>query len=273
LPQFKPEVDRVVLILSIQNQKINMSHLQHTSSKHFNLYLILASFFLGNAILAELTGAKIFSVGKLFQGIFPGREIPEFANGLNMSIGVVIWPLVFLTSDILNEYFGRSGVRRVSFITAALIAYASLFLVAGNNLPPADFWLKNNPVDPAGNPFNINFAYQSIFRQGVNIIAGSLVAFLVSQLIDAYTFHYVKRITGHRYLWLRATGSTVISQVIDSFLILFVAFYWLGNWSIEQVLRVGYVQYLYKVSLAILLTPLIYLAHWGIDRYLGKSRD
>jgi uncharacterized integral membrane protein (TIGR00697 family) len=149
----------------------------------------------------------------------------------------------------------------------------SLFLIAGNHLPPADFWLRNNPVDPAGNPFDINYAYKSIFSQGVNIIAGSLVAFLVSQLVDAYTFHYLRGITGHRYLWLRATGSTVISQVIDSFLILYVAFYWLGNWSLEQVVHVGFVQYLYKVSFAVVLTPLIYLAHWFIDRYLGSSKN
>lgn len=251
-----------------------MSTVTHPESQKRNLlYLLLACFFLGNAILAELTGAKIFNVGKLFQEIFKGSTIPSFIYSMNMSIGVVIWPLVFITSDIMNEYFGRNGVRRISFITAAIIAYASLFLVTANRLPPADFWLKNNPLDPAGNPFDINFAYTSIFRQGVNIIAGSLVAFLVSQLIDAYTFQYFKKITGHKYLWLRATGSTVISQVIDSFLILYVAFYWLGNWSLDQVVRVGVVQYIYKISLAILLTPLIYLMHFVIDKYIGKGHE
>jgi len=237
------------------------------------LYLLLSCFFLGNAILAELTGAKIFSIGKLFQEVFRGSTPPDFLLSLNMSIGVVIWPLVFITSDILNEYFGRNGVRRISFITAAIIAYTSIFLVTANKLPPADFWLKNNPVDAAGNPFDINYAYNSIFRQGVNIIAGSLIAFLVSQLIDAYTFQWVKKITGHKYLWLRATGSTVISQVIDSFLILWVAFYLLGNWSMDQVIRVGVVQYVYKISLAILLTPLIYLMHFLIDKYIGKGHE
>lgn len=237
------------------------------ATKKANLFLFLGAFFIGNALLAELTGAKIFSIGKLVEFIFPHSKL--FAN-LNMSIGVVIWPLVFITSDLLNEYFGRSGVRRISFITAGLIAYASGFLLIGNHLPPADFWLKNNPADPAGNPFDINFAYQVIFRQGANIIAGSLVAFLVSQLVDAYAFHYFKKATGHRFLWLRATGSTIISQIIDSFLILYVAFFLLGNWTIEQVLQVGLVQYLYKISLAVLLTPVIYLMHYLIDLYLAE---
>jgi uncharacterized integral membrane protein (TIGR00697 family) len=243
------------------------------AKKLTNLYLLLGSFFLGNAILAELTGAKIFNLGKLAEDVFKGSTIPAFVYSMNMSIGVVIWPLVFITSDIMNEYFGRNGVRRISFITAGIIAYSSLFLITANKLPPADFWLKNNPVDPAGNPFNIDFAYNSIFRQGVNIIAGSLVAFLVSQLVDVYSFHYFKMKTGHKYLWLRATGSTVISQVIDSFLVLWVAFYWLGNWSFDQVIKVGVVQYVYKVSLAIILTPLIYLMHFIIDKYIGKGHE
>jgi hypothetical protein len=238
--------------------------------KKANLYLLLSAFFIGNALLAELTGVKIFSLGKVLGEIFtgPSGEGMKFIP-LNMSIGVVIWPLVFITSDILNEYFGRAGVRKISFITSGLIAYSSLFLLTANKLPPADFWLENNRMVVAEGNFDINLAYNAVFRQGVNIIVGSLTAFLVSQLIDAYTFQYLKKITGHRYLWLRATGSTVISQLIDSFLILFVAFYCLGNWSLDQVFQVGLLQYIYKVSLAILLTPLIYLMHWIIDRYLS----
>ena len=85
------------------------------SKKLNNLYLLLACFFLGNAILAELTGAKIFNVGKLFEDIFKGSTIPAFMYSMNMSIGVVIWPLVFITSDIMNEYFGRDGVRQDKF--------------------------------------------------------------------------------------------------------------------------------------------------------------
>jgi len=239
--------------------------------KKSNLYLLLSAFFIGNALLAELTGVKIFSLAKVLQDWFPGWSQMQALPQLDMSIGVVIWPLVFITSDILNEYFGRQGVRKISFITAILIAYTSIFLVIGNKLPPADFWLQNNQAGPGGNDFDINYAYNAVFRQGVNIIIGSITAFLVSQLIDAYTFQYLKKLTGHRLLWLRATGSTVVSQLIDSFLILWVAFYLLGNWSLSQVIQVGLLQYLYKVTLAILLTPLIYGMHWVIDRYLGEE--
>jgi uncharacterized integral membrane protein (TIGR00697 family) len=235
------------------------------------LYILLASFFITNALIAEFGGVKIFSVEKLF-GIAPLQlNIFGIITDLNLSVGVLIWPIVFVFSDIINEYFGKVGVRRISFITAGMIAYAFVIILMWTDMPPADFWMKLNGIDSQGRPFDINFAYNTIFRAGLGIIVGSLTAFLVSQLVDAYVFHYFKKLTGHKYLWLRSTGSTVVSQIIDSFVILFIAFYFLGNWSLEQVFRVGLIQYLYKVFIAIALTPMIYLVHIVIDKYLGKE--
>ena len=235
------------------------------------LYLLLASFFITNALIAEFGGVKIFSVEKLL-GIAPLQlNIFGIVTDLNLSVGVLIWPIVFVFSDIINEYFGKSGVRRISFITAGMIAYAFLVILLWTGMPPADFWMKLNGTDAQGRLFDINYAYSTIFRMGLGIIVGSLTAFLVSQLVDAYVFHYFRRLTGHKYLWLRSTGSTVVSQLIDSFVILFIAFYFLGNWSLGQVFRVGFVQYTYKVLIAIALTPVIYLVHAVIDAYLGKE--
>jgi uncharacterized integral membrane protein (TIGR00697 family) len=239
------------------------------SGKKSNLYLYLSVFFVGNAFLAELTGAKIFSLGDLFTTLFQsGANVPRWMSNLNMSVGVLIWPLVFITSDIMNEYFGRGGVRKISFITAGMILYALFFILIANVLPAATFWIENNQTSPDGKPFDINYAYKTVLGQGANIILGSVTAFLVSQLIDAYAFQYIRKITEHRYLWLRATGSTAISQVIDSFLIIYLAFYLLGNWSFSQVIQVAALQYTYKVGLAIILTPAIYGMHWIIEKYL-----
>ena len=235
--------------------------------KLFNLYVLLGAFFICNAIVAEFIGVKIFNVESML-GLAGNDTMP---GKINMSIGVIIWPFVFITSDILNEYFGKQGVQRISFITAGLIAYASVIIITGTKLPPAKFWLDANNVDNIGNSFDINYAYKTIFRQGVGIVIGSISAFLVSQLIDVYVFHYFRKITGHRLLWVRATGSTIVSQIIDSYLILFIAFYLLGNWQLKDIFSVGTVQYFYKVGLAIVLTPLIYLAHGIIDKYLGKD--
>jgi uncharacterized integral membrane protein (TIGR00697 family) len=237
------------------------------------LFLVLSAFILTNAIIAEFGGVKMFSLEKLLN--IPPLNLHLFGSviDLNMSVGVLIWPIVFILSDLMNEYFGKRGVRKISFITAAMIGYGFIIILGWTKMPAADFWLNLNGLDASGNKFDIDYAYSLIFRQGLGIIVGSLTAFLVSQLVDAYVFHYFRKLTGQKYLWFRATGSTAVSQLIDSFVILIIAFYFLGNWSMEQVLKVGMIQYTYKLLLAILLTPVIYLAHFIIDRYLGKARS
>ncbi|OUJ73987.1 queuosine precursor transporter [Hymenobacter crusticola] len=227
--------------------------------KKQQLYLVLSGIFLVNALLAEIIGVKIFSVTALVG--LPG----------DLTAGVIIWPVVFITTDIINEYFGRAGVLRVSYLTVALILYAFLVILATTKLPPAAFWLDVNKTDPQGRPFNIEFAYQSIFRQGLGIIVGSITAFIIGQILDASVFQGLRRVTGGRYIWLRATGSTLISQLVDSFVVLFVAFHLFGNWPLAQVISVATFNYWYKFAAAILLTPVLYLAHAIIDRYLGKD--
>jgi uncharacterized integral membrane protein (TIGR00697 family) len=100
---------------------------------------------------------------------------------------------------------------------------------------------------------------------------GSLTAFVIGQVLDASIFQVFRRITGSRFIWLRATGSTLISQLVDSFVVLYVAFYVFGNWPLAQVLSVATFNYWYKCAAAVLLTPLLYLAHYLIDRYLGPA--
>lgn len=241
-------------------------------NKKTNLFIILSGIFITNALIAELIGGKIFSFERTF-GLEP-FEIPLFGDFLmqfNLTAGVVLWPVVFVTTDIINEYFGKRGVKKITFITIGLIAYAFLVIYLAMQLAPADFWISVNATDASGNPFNINEAFQKVLSQGLNIIFASLVAFLIGQLVDVYVFHKLRKITGHNKIWLRATGSTLISQLIDSFVVLFVAFYFLGNWSATQVVAVGITNYVYKFLIAILLTPLLYIAHYFIDRYLGKE--
>ncbi|SMB97917.1 conserved hypothetical protein [Hymenobacter roseosalivarius DSM 11622] len=227
--------------------------------KKQQLYLVLSGIFVVNALLAEIIGVKIFSVDALLG--LPG----------NLTAGVLIWPVVFVTTDIINEYFGKAGVLRISYLTVGLILYSFVVILATTHLPPAAFWLDVNKLDAEGRPFNVDFAYRSIFRQGLGIIAGSITAFLIGQVLDATVFQMIRRLTGGRYVWLRATGSTLVSQLVDSFVVLYVAFYLFGNWSFDQVLSVANTNYWYKFAAAILLTPIIYLAHFLIDRYLGRE--
>jgi len=236
------------------------------------IYIVLCSVFLTNAILAEMIGVKIFSLENLI-GTKPAQIhlLKDFVLDFNLTAGVVVWPIVFITSDIINEYFGKSGVKRISYLTAILVTYVFGAVYISTTLPPAGFWLEVNKTDMAGNPFNINTAFATIFRQGLGIILGSVTAFLIGQILDAHAFHWIKSLTGSKHIWLRATGSTLISQLIDSFVVLVVAFYLFGNWSFNQVIAIGIINYIYKFSVAVLLTPLLYLIHYWIDEYLGKT--
>lgn len=240
--------------------------------KRTNLFIILSGIFLTNAILAEMIGVKIFSIENTL-GLSPA-ELNIFLDtplNFNLSAGVIIWPVVFLTTDVINEYFGKVGVRRISFLTVAFIGYIFVIIYLVTKLPPAEFWQEINNTDPEGNFFNINYAFKTVFRQGLGIIIGSLIAFLISQLLDVIVFQRIRALTGHKLVWLRATGSTLISQLIDSFVVLWIAFYVFGNWNMDQIISVGIINYIYKFTVAIVLTPIIYLAHFLIDRYLGDE--
>lgn len=235
-----------------------------------NLYFVLFGIFLTNAVVAEIIGSKIFSVEQTL-GFQPlNMNIFGFSWSLNQPAGAVNWPFVFITSDIINEYFGRKGVKKISYYTAGFIAYSFLMIYIATLLPPADFWID---INKGTDNFNIDSAYSKIFRQGLGIITGSLTAFLISQLIDAWVFQRIKQATGTEKIWLRATGSTLVSQLIDSFVVIGIAFVVFGNWTTAQWLSTALNSYLYKFIVAILLTPVIYLAHYLIDKYLGIDKN
>ncbi len=251
----------------------------HSIIKHkpTKLYIILGGFFIANALIAEIIGVKIFSLEKTL-GLTP-LDMNVFGNmlSLNLTAGVLLWPVIFVMTDIINEYYGKRGVRFLSFLTAGLIIFAFIIFYGAMRLVPADFFVTSK--QGSGVP-NMEIAYESILGQGSNIILGSLVAFIISQLIDVFIFHKIKRATGEKRIWLRATGSTLVSQFIDSFVVLFIAFY-VGSrinssegdfeWPFSLFIAVGLVNYFYKFCVAIILTPVIYLAHNWIDRYLGQE--
>ncbi|MBI2420082.1 MAG: queuosine precursor transporter [Ignavibacteriales bacterium] len=233
------------------------------------LFYILGAFFIANAMLAEFIGVKIFSLESVF-GMQPLKmSLFGFHDlSFNLTAGVLLWPIVFIMTDIINEYFGTKGVRFLSFTAAGLIAYSFFMISLSIKLPGADFWLTRQT---AAGVVNMDLSYSAIYGQGLWIIIGSLVAFLVGQLIDVTVFHIFKKRTGHAMIWLRATGSTLVSQLVDSFVVLFIAFYIGAGWSLGLVLVIGLMNYIYKFTIAIVLTPLLYLVHNIIDRYLGKE--
>ena len=236
--------------------------------KKSRLFIALGAFFLTNAIVAEFIGTKLFSWEKTL-GIAPAK-MQLFGAELNfdMTAGVILWPMVFILTDIINEYFGSKGVRRLSIIAVVMLVYSFLTIRLAMGLEGSDYWLGSQSAKGIQ---NMGAAYDAVFGQGLFIIVGSLVAFLVGQMVDALIFARIRKITQSKMIWLRATGSTVVSQFIDSYVVLLIAFYFSGTYPLIWVLQVGTLNYIYKLVVAIVLTPLLYLAHNLIDRYLGKN--
>ncbi len=221
-------------------------------SRKEKLYITLAGFFVTNAILAEMVGGKIFTF-----------QIPAMlfwqTTVANLSVGVLVWPVVFIMTDIINEYYGMAGVRRVTLLTIVLISYVFVALFFMGITHAAPFSAINDEN------FNV------VFGTSQSIIIGSLVAFAVGQFLDYFVFHQLKLRTGHRHLWLRATGSTVVSQLVDTFIVLYIAFVLPGKWSHREFLDVATSNYFYKLLIAVAVTPVIYVLHVIIDNYLKEK--
>lgn len=213
------------------------------SDKRNIVFTILAGLFITNAVVAELIGAKLIHIGPFV-----------------MSIGIIPWPVVFLTTDLINEYYGRSGVRKLSILTASLIAYAFVILFFAIEVPAAK-----------GISVVTDEEFLVVFGQSLWIIVGSIVAFLVSQFVDVFVFWLLRDKTGSKMIWLRSTGSTAISQLIDTFIVLGIAFWLPGKMTTEVFINAALTGYTFKLIIAVVLTPLIYLGHSMVDKYLGSG--
>jgi queuosine precursor transporter len=207
------------------------------------VFITLAGFFVTNAIVAELIGGKLVQ----FFGLF------------TQSIGIILWPVVFLLTDLINEHYGKQGVRKLTYITVALIAYTFILLSVGLRIPAVGF----SPVSDKD--------FETVFGQSQWIIAGSIIAFLISQLVDVYIFWLFRNRTGGRLIWLRATGSTVVSQLVDTFVVQYVAFVLPGKWAFDEFLTNAGWGYSFKLLVAVCLIPFIYLGHYAIKKFLAGS--
>ena len=222
------------------------------------VYIIMAGIFITNAVVAELIGSKLIQIGPFTFGENNLMQVGPFI----MSIGIIPWPVVFLTTDLINEYYGKQGVRRLSVITASFIAYAFVILLVAIKIPAA-----------AGISNVSDEQFMAVFGQSLWIIIGSIVAFLTSQFVDVFVFWLLRDKTGGKMIWLRSTGSTAISQLIDTFVILGIAFWLPGKMTTAVYLNATLTSYTIKLLIAIALTPLIYVGHNLIEKYLGKEES
>ncbi|MBM3445783.1 MAG: queuosine precursor transporter [Bacteroidota bacterium] len=238
--------------------------------KGTRLFLILGGFFVANTLMAEVIGVKLFSLEKTLH-LDPANMtlLGESGLGFTLTVGVLIWPVVFIMTDLINEYYGVKGVRFLSILTSIIIMFAFLVFYGAIHLAPDNYWIGSQKEN--GVP-DMQAAFAQVLGQGMNIIFASLTAFLVGQLADATVFKKIKQITGEKGIWMRATVSTLVSQLIDTICVSYIYLYFSLGFSFPRVTAIALTGYVYKFSVAILCTPIIYLIHHLTEEYLGKSK-
>jgi uncharacterized integral membrane protein (TIGR00697 family) len=235
---------------------MSASSLTQAGSRREWLFVFLAGFFITNAVTAELISNKLIDVPISFD--FMGFSFGPFVT----VVGVLPWPLVFICTDLINEFYGKKAIRRLSWITSILISYCFVMMTMAMAIPANTSISPNTATD---------LEFTKVFGQSQWVIVGSVCAFMFSQLLDATLFAWIKQKTGNKHIWLRSTGSTVVSQLFDSYIVIYIGFILPGALPLSAFWEIAPTNYVLKLVIAILLTPLIYLGHYAVRRYLGEQ--
>jgi uncharacterized integral membrane protein (TIGR00697 family) len=235
---------------------MSASSLTQAGSRREWLFVFLAGFFITNAVTAELISNKLIDVPISFD--FIGFSFGPFVT----VVGVLPWPLVFICTDLINEFYGKKAIRRLSWITSILISYCFVMMTVALAIPANTSISPNTATD---------LEFTKVFGQSQWVIVGSVCAFMFSQLLDATLFAWIKQKTGNKHIWLRSTGSTVVSQLFDSYIVIYIGFILPGALPLSAFWEIAPTNYVLKLVIAILLTPLIYLGHYAVRRYLGEQ--
>lgn len=221
------------------------------------VYIWLSGVFVTCLLLANILGVKLFSfaVDWALIGSFKVEH----------TVGMLTFPITFLLTDLLNEYYGKAAARRVTYIgfTMGLLAFVLIYIA------------RKTPILTGIPGTATEESFENIFGAAALMYLASMIAFLLGSLLDIFIFGVFKRLTGDRLVWFRATGSTVISQLFDSFIVTFVFFQALpvltGGTPTDFgfVLRTAATGYILKFVIAVLLTPAIYLGRWLMREWLG----
>jgi uncharacterized integral membrane protein (TIGR00697 family) len=211
------------------------------------LFLYLTATFVTALVVADIIGGKFALVG-----------------GVPVSVGMIPFPVTFVLTDLINEYWGKQGARRVTFVGLAMAAFAFVVILVSRLLPVS-------PRSPLPQP-----VFDQVFGLSNRLYVASLTAYVVGQLSDIYVFNLIKRVTAGKLLWLRATGSTVISQAIDTLVVNFVLLWGstLADGShadLRYILQIAATGYGIKFVIAVALTPLIYAGHGVMHRRFGLT--
>lgn len=212
------------------------------------LFTVLCSVFVSCLLVGDIIGGKLV-------------QTHVFGQAFTLTVGMIPFPVTFLLTDVLNEFYGKRAARFVTMVGfgTALLAYLVIYLAAAIPIAPIAQQSDWTGVTEQ--------AFENVFLGSQRMILASLTAYMVAQFADIGTFHLLKRLTGNQLLWVRATGSTIISQFIDTVVISGVA--WIGILGPRDIVNIVVSSYAVKVLIALGLTPLVYLLHAVVERGLG----
>lgn len=212
------------------------------------LFIVLAGIFSTSLVVGDIIGGKLI-------------ETQIFGTRFTLTVGMIPFPITFLLTDVLNEFYGKKHARFITLLGFGLASLAYAFIFIAGAIPIAEMTRSASWTGVT------EASFDNVFLGSQRMILASMAAYIVAQFVDIGVFHALKRLTTNRLLWLRATGSTVVSQLIDTVTITFVA--WWGVLGISDILTMIRSSYTLKILIAVGLTPLVYLMHALVQRGLG----
>ena len=195
------------------------------------LYIILAGIFIASLVTCNLIANKFVTVDLGFKVFI-------------VSAGILPYPLTFLVTDLISELYGQKKANLVVFSGFVASMFVLLFLWLGSQFDAIPSSMVNDST------------YNTVFQNAWRLIAASMIAYLFAQFIDVRIFHFWKRLTNGKHLWLRNNGSTIASQLVDTTLVICILF--IGVWEPSQIISAIIDGWIFKMLMAFIDTPIIY---------------
>ena len=216
------------------------------TEKAYSIFLVI---FITMIVLTNIIGVKLFEI-----------------YSITLTSGIITYPLTFLMTDIVCEVFGKKKASLMVLLGFFASILSLIFINLAVILPGSEVWVNNslgyNSIEDMQN------AYESVFTLPGFLITASMLAYLVAQLIDVSIFHYLKKLTSEKKLWLRNNISTIFSQLVDTIIVNSIFLYFGLNLDWDVILKIIIASYIFKISIAIFDTPFVYIGVHFTKKYI-----
>ena len=226
-----------------------------TLSRYNLIYLVLSTTFVVLLVMTNVIGQKLFI---LF--------------GQTLTAGIITYPLTFLITDVTSEIFGARRARLMVIMGFAMSLLMLILVQISIALPESPFW-NSTLVEGYAEGTSMQNAWVASFGVGWWLVTGSMLAYAIAQLVDVRLFHFFRALTNGKHLWLRNNGSTLISQLIDTFTVNSFLFYGAFGWDFWAGIRIMFIIYLFKLAIALIDTPFCYLCVAMLKKTLSKKEQ